>query len=108
MTTPGEGNGNPLQYSCLENPVDRGAWRAPRGRTESDTAESSLACTHTQTGHCAGPWSYSDEEHRRRPHPHRACKSYRQGNGNDGVRGSGDLGSMWAFGVPGGVSGLGS
>ena len=24
---PGEGNGNPLQYSCLENPVDRGAWR---------------------------------------------------------------------------------
>ena len=25
---PGIGNGNPLQYSCLENPVDRGAWRA--------------------------------------------------------------------------------
>ena len=24
---PREGNGNPLQYSCLENPVDRGAWR---------------------------------------------------------------------------------
>ena len=23
-----EGNGNPLQYSCLENPVDRGAWQA--------------------------------------------------------------------------------
>ena len=23
-----EGNGNPLQYSCLENPMDRGAWRA--------------------------------------------------------------------------------
>ena len=23
---PGEGNGNPLQYSCLENSVDRGAW----------------------------------------------------------------------------------
>ena len=23
---PGEGNGNPLQYSCLENPTDRGAW----------------------------------------------------------------------------------
>ena len=23
---PGEGNGNPLQYSCLENPRDRGAW----------------------------------------------------------------------------------
>ena len=26
--SPGEGNDNPLQYSCLENPVDRGAWRA--------------------------------------------------------------------------------
>ena len=25
---PGEGNGNPLHYSCLENPTDRGAWRA--------------------------------------------------------------------------------
>ena len=25
---PGEGNGNPLQYSCLENPLDRGAWWA--------------------------------------------------------------------------------
>jgi len=35
---PGEGNGNPLQYSCLENPMDRGAWRAivyrvPKSRT---------------------------------------------------------------------------
>ena len=26
--SPGEGNGNPLQYSCLENPMDTGAWRA--------------------------------------------------------------------------------
>ena len=26
--SPGEGNGNPLQYSCLENPIDGGAWRA--------------------------------------------------------------------------------
>ena len=26
--SPGEGNGNPLQYSCLRNPVDRGAWQA--------------------------------------------------------------------------------
>ena len=25
---PGEGNGYPFQYSCLENPMDRGAWRA--------------------------------------------------------------------------------
>ena len=26
--SPGEGNGNPLQYSCLVNPTDRGAWQA--------------------------------------------------------------------------------
>ena len=27
-SSPGEGNGNPLQYSCLINPMDRGAWQA--------------------------------------------------------------------------------
>ena len=27
-SSPGEGNGSPLQYSCLENSVDRGAWQA--------------------------------------------------------------------------------
>ena len=26
--SPGEGNGNPLQYSCLDHPMDRGAWQA--------------------------------------------------------------------------------
>ena len=34
----GEGNSNPLQYSCLENPRDRGAWRAAvHGVTKSQT-----------------------------------------------------------------------
>ena len=34
--SPGEGNGNPLQYSCLENPMDREAWQATvHGVTES-------------------------------------------------------------------------
>jgi len=35
---PGEGNGNPLQNSCLENSMDRGAWRAtvPWHRKETD------------------------------------------------------------------------
>ena len=28
VLSPGEGSGNPLQYACLENPMDRGAWRA--------------------------------------------------------------------------------
>jgi len=26
--SPGKGNGNPYKYSCLENPMDRGAWKA--------------------------------------------------------------------------------
>ena len=30
--SPGEGNGNPLQYSCLENPMDRGAWQVTTHR----------------------------------------------------------------------------
>ena len=35
---PGEGTGNPLQYSCLENPIDSGAWQATvHGVTESQT-----------------------------------------------------------------------
>ena len=36
--SPGEGNGNPLQYSCLENPMDRGTWRAAvHGISQSQT-----------------------------------------------------------------------
>ena len=36
--SPGEGNGNPLQYFCLGNPVDRGAWQATvHGVTRSRT-----------------------------------------------------------------------
>ena len=39
--SPGEGNGNPLQYSCLENPMDRGAWQATvhGGHKELDITE---------------------------------------------------------------------
>ena len=38
--SPGGGHGNPLQYSCLENSMDRGAWRATVHRvTESDTTQ---------------------------------------------------------------------
>ena len=39
--SPGEGNGNTLQYSCLENPMDSAAWQATVHRVtkESDTTE---------------------------------------------------------------------
>ena len=39
--SPGVGNGNPLQFSCLGNPMDRGAWQAAvhGGHKESDTTE---------------------------------------------------------------------
>ena len=41
MESNGEGNGTPLQYSCLENPMDRGAWWAAvhGGCEESDMTE---------------------------------------------------------------------
>ena len=42
--SPGEGNGNPLQYSCLENPMDGGAWWARVRRVPE--SEGNLACTH--------------------------------------------------------------
>ena len=45
--SPGGGQCNLLQYSCLENPMDRGAWQATvYGVTESDTTE---ATQHTHT-----------------------------------------------------------
>ena len=46
--SPGGGHGNPLQYSCLENPMDRGAWRdtAP-GVTKSQTRLSTHALRPT-------------------------------------------------------------
>ena len=45
-TSPGVGNGNPLQYSCLGNPMDRGAWWATvHGVTKSRTQLN--VCMHT-------------------------------------------------------------
>ena len=44
--SPGEGNGNPLRYSCLENPMDGGAWEAAvHGVTKSWTQLSDFTLT---------------------------------------------------------------
>ena len=46
--SPGEGNGNPLQYSCLGNPMDRGAWKATVHRV-----------THSRTTTESKNWDWS-------------------------------------------------
>ena len=52
--SPGGEHGNPLQYSCLENPVDRGAWWATvHGVTESQTLLRTHACVLNME--CLGP-----------------------------------------------------
>ena len=57
--SPGEGNGYPLQFSCLENPMDRSAWEAIVHRvTESDTTE------HAHT--CMQRWGVEDSSERNR------------------------------------------
>jgi len=48
--SPGEGNGNPLQYSCLENPLNRGTWQATVHRViKSQTQLRNQAYVHTYT-----------------------------------------------------------
>ena len=49
--SPGLGHSNTLQYSCLENPMDRGTWQASVHCKELDTTKATLAhkCMHTHT-----------------------------------------------------------
>ena len=60
--SPGEGNGNPLQYYCPENPIDRGAWWATvHGVAKSRTRLSDFTFTFTTLyGHSSWhPWNYN-------------------------------------------------
>ena len=64
---PGEGNGYPLQYSCLENSMDRGAWQATvHGVTKSQTWPSDLHFTSDQryvsNSHCWTLWVHQFTE----------------------------------------------
>ena len=45
--SPAGGNGYPLQYSCLENPKERGAWQGPWGCKQLDLTERLSIYTHT-------------------------------------------------------------
>ena len=49
-----EGNGNPLQYSCLENPMDEGAWWAVYGVAQSGTRLKRLSSSNSSSSnlHC--------------------------------------------------------
>ena len=61
---PGGGHNNPLQYSCLENPMDRGAWGSysPWGCKESDMTEvTKQACMHVMSGSLQG---HSNRHHK--------------------------------------------
>ena len=60
--SPREGNENPLQYSCLENPMDRGAWEATihetwvRSLGQEDSLEKGMA-THSRILAWRIPWT---------------------------------------------------
>ena len=46
--SPGGGNGNPLQYSCLKNPMDRGACQATQSKGSQRVKHDCASSTHTQ------------------------------------------------------------
>ena len=57
--SPGEGNGNPLQYSCLENPMDRAAWQATaHGVAKSRTRLSGFTILYVPPIHAQGLDTY--------------------------------------------------
>ena len=44
--SPGEGSGNPLRYSCLENPMDRGIWQTTGRGVAKESDMTKWLCTH--------------------------------------------------------------
>ena len=59
---PGEGNGSSLRYSCLENPMDRGAWQAQSIRLQSQTRLSNNAQTIYKTTTDPQPAASTEEQ----------------------------------------------
>ena len=82
--SPGEGNGNPLQYSCLENSMDGGTWWATvLGVAKSQTRPSDFTFTFHMVCEVESDWRLDI-----RPHLHHP------GDGGDVTSGTG---SVWGF-----------
>ena len=59
--SPGVGNGNPLQYCCLENPMDRGVWWATLQRERQDLMTTPPPPQFPVIGKSTGQVAYSDK-----------------------------------------------
>ena len=69
--SPGEGSGNPLQYSCLEHSMDREAWQATVfGVTKSWTQLGTHTHTHTHTHTCVCPHAHMHTRAHTHTHTH--------------------------------------
>ena len=108
--SPGRGRGNPLQYSCLENPMDRGAWRATVHEVSNSWTRLKLRHTCTHTG-----WEREMSLFGKIPHcrtsltlTHRSPFSHRRNLGPNGShlgrscasQGRGDVGKVKLFFSP--------
>jgi len=80
--SPGGGNGNPLQYSYLENSMDRGVWQAtysPWGHKESNTTEHALSQHLNQTEQAQRPLTAPPGTSTRHPAGHSLAVSRKMG-----------------------------
>ena len=76
--SPGEGNGNPLQYSCLDNPMEGGAWQATvRGVEKSDRTER-LHFHFQRENHASEKYNREKKEYIKAVYCHSAYLTYMQ------------------------------
>ena len=67
--SPGEGHGNPLQYSCLENPVDQGAWWTTVHRAAKSWAQLNQLSVHTRAHTHTHTHTHTGNAEHHPPHP---------------------------------------